>query len=235
MGNHCANTRARRKNSPYSPPRHRAPVSRNLARTTVSAGVLALSVTGSAAPVALAGTDTPPAPVVAASAPLPVASVLGVPGTTAADPGVVLPLAQPKSAAPKVEAPPQPPAGSAEPVGDQVTQWITEAVEILRAQGIPVSTEDIPAIRTVIEKESDGDPEAVNRWDANARAGHPSKGLMQCTDFTFEANKLPGHDDILDPVDNIIAGVRYTIGRYGAFSEHPGIRSINSGGGYRGY
>jgi len=71
--------------------------------------------------------------------------------------------------------------------------------------------------------------------NSNAAAGHPSKGLMQCIDSTFNAHKLPGHDDIYNPVDNIIAGVRYTFDRYGGFDGHPGLKSMASGGGYQGY
>lgn len=71
--------------------------------------------------------------------------------------------------------------------------------------------------------------------NSNASAGHPSKGLMQCIDSTFNAHKLPGHDDIYNPVDNIIAGVRYTIGRYGSIANTPGLQAMSQGGGYVGY
>ncbi len=71
--------------------------------------------------------------------------------------------------------------------------------------------------------------------NSNAAKGTPSKGLMQCIDPTFEAHKLPGHDDIYNPVDNIIAGVRYTFDRYGGFEGHPGLASMAGGGGYQGY
>jgi WXG100 family type VII secretion target len=71
--------------------------------------------------------------------------------------------------------------------------------------------------------------------NSNAAAGHPSKGLMQCIDSTFNAHKLPGHDNIYDPVDSIIAGVRYTFDRYGGFAGHPGLKAMAGGGGYQGY
>ncbi len=71
--------------------------------------------------------------------------------------------------------------------------------------------------------------------NSNAEKGHPSKGLMQCIDSTFNAHKLPGHDDIYNPVDNIIAGVRYTFSRYGGFEGHPGLKAMAAGGGYQGY
>ncbi|WP_243871205.1 transglycosylase SLT domain-containing protein [Amycolatopsis viridis] len=116
-----------------------------------------------------------------------------------------------------------------------VRQWIEEAIRILQAAGVPVTEADTDKIWAIIEKESGGNPNAINLWDSNAKAGHPSKGLMQCIDSTFNSYKLPGHDDIYNPVDNIIAGVRYTFGRYGGFDDHPGLKSMAHGGGYRGY
>lgn len=126
------------------------------------------------------------------------------------------------------------PPTSGPPPGN-VEQWIKEAIKILRENGIPVTEENIDEIWTIIEKESGGDPHAINNWDSNAAKGTPSKGLMQCIDPTFEAHKLPGHDDIYNPVDNIIAGVRYTFDRYGGFEGHPGLESMAGGGGYQGY
>ncbi|TCP54168.1 type VII secretion system (Wss) protein ESAT-6 [Tamaricihabitans halophyticus] len=116
-----------------------------------------------------------------------------------------------------------------------VEQWIKEAIKILKENGVPVTEENIDEIWTIIEKESGGDPNAINDWDSNAAKGTPSKGLMQCIDPTFDAHKLPGHDNIYDPVDNIIAGVRYTFDRYGGFEGHPGLASMAGGGGYQGY
>ncbi|AIJ26952.1 transglycosylase SLT domain-containing protein [Amycolatopsis methanolica] len=123
---------------------------------------------------------------------------------------------------------------SSQPPGN-VRQWIEEAIRILQAAGVPVTEADIDKIWTIIEKESGGNPNAINLWDSNAAKGHPSKGLMQCIDSTFNAHKLPGHDDIYNPVDNIIAGVRYTFSRYGGFDGHPGLKAMAAGGGYQGY
>lgn len=126
------------------------------------------------------------------------------------------------------------PPTSGPPPGN-VEDWIKEAIRILQQNGIPVTEDNIDEIWTIIEKESGGDPHAINNWDSNAAKGTPSKGLMQCIDPTFEAHKLPGHGDIYDPVDNIIAGVRYTFDRYGGFDGHPGLESMAGGGGYQGY
>ncbi|TDQ05375.1 transglycosylase SLT domain-containing protein [Labedaea rhizosphaerae] len=116
-----------------------------------------------------------------------------------------------------------------------VDEWIKEAIKVLQAHGVNVSEADIPTIWAIIQHESGGNPNAINNWDSNAAAGHPSKGLMQCIDSTFNAYKMPGYDNIYGPVDNICAGVNYAISRYGSLSNVPGIASMASGGGYKGY
>ncbi|MBF6169126.1 transglycosylase SLT domain-containing protein [Streptomyces gardneri] len=120
------------------------------------------------------------------------------------------------------------------PSGD-VARWIAEAKQKLIAMGYDPATIDERAIALIIQHESAGNPYAENRWDSNWVAGHPSKGLMQTIDSTFNAYKAPGHDDIWNPVDNIIAGVRYSIDRYGSLGNVPGVAAVNSGGAYQGY
>ncbi|WP_307868881.1 transglycosylase SLT domain-containing protein [Umezawaea beigongshangensis] len=117
----------------------------------------------------------------------------------------------------------------------QVEAWIKEAIAALQVTGTPITEDSVEAIYLVIEKESTGNPNAINTWDSNAMRGTPSKGLMQVIDPTFEAYKLPGYDDIFRPVDNIIAGVRYVYARYGGFDNHPGLVGISTGTGYQGY
>ncbi|MFD2417844.1 transglycosylase SLT domain-containing protein [Amycolatopsis pigmentata] len=116
-----------------------------------------------------------------------------------------------------------------------VQQWIEEAIKELQAAGVPVTDADVKNIWAIIQHESGGNPNSINLWDSNAKAGHPSKGLMQCIDSTFNSYKLPGHNDIYNPVDNIIAGVRYTMSRYGSIANTPGIQAMAHGGGYVGY
>lgn len=130
-------------------------------------------------------------------------------------------------------------ASSSGPVGPmpegELKDWIEEAIKILEKMGIPRDKIDPAAIAAIIKKESGGDPRAVNNWDSNAAAGHPSKGLMQTIDSTFNQYKAPGRDDIFNPVDNIVAGVRYAISRYGSLSNVPGIKAMANGGSYVGY
>ena len=129
--------------------------------------------------------------------------------------------------------------GSAAPVPGapkgQVGDWINQATSILRAHGIDASKMNPQDIALIIQHESGGNPNAQNNWDSNAAAGHPSIGLMQTIGPTFDSYKLPGHDNIRNPVDNIIAGVRYAIARYGSISNVPGVRNVHNGGAYVGY
>jgi SLT domain-containing protein/cell wall-associated NlpC family hydrolase len=109
--------------------------------------------------------------------------------------------------------------------------WIKSALGILK--------QDTPAneryVNTIAMHESGGNPRSQNNTDANAKAGHPSKGIMQTIDSTFNAYALPGHKNIWNPVDNIIAGVRYEESRYGSLANAPGIKSMANGGSYKGY
>lgn len=71
---------------------------------------------------------------------------------------------------------------------------------------------------------SGGNPNAINNWDSNAQAGHPSKGIMQTIDSTFQAYMLPGHGNIWNPIDNILASIRYQLARYGTIVGHAGYK-----------
>lgn len=123
---------------------------------------------------------------------------------------------------------------SSPPPGN-VQQWIQQAIQILEQNGVPASELNANDIWTIIQHESGGNPNAINLWDSNAQAGHPSKGLMQCIDSTFNSHSLPGHTNIYNPVDNVIAGVRYALSRYGSIGNVPGIKAVNAGGHYVGY
>lgn len=102
--------------------------------------------------------------------------------------------------------------------GGNVDQWVDQAVEILKSKGVPESKMDKAAIKKIIQRESGGNPKAVNNWDSNAKAGHPSKGILQTIDSTFNSYKVKGYDDIFNPVHNIMAAVKYMIDRYGSAS-----------------
>ncbi|MET8947437.1 hypothetical protein ABZX30_28810 [Streptomyces sp. NPDC004542] len=72
-------------------------------------------------------------------------------------------------------------------------------------------------LNTLITRESGWNPRAINRWDSNAKAGHPSQGLAQTIPGTFNAYvpRSLRSRGILDPVANVAAAIRYIVARYG--------------------
>jgi SLT domain-containing protein/phage-related protein len=95
--------------------------------------------------------------------------------------------------------------------------WEALIKQALQMLGLPESW--VGGVETIISRESSGNPRIVNNTDSNAAAGNPSKGLMQTTGQTFAAYHVAGHDDILDPLSNILAGLRYIQARYGDISN----------------
>jgi hypothetical protein len=193
-----------------------------------------------------AGIATPggQAPVGGPVAAPPVAGAAGVPPAPV-QPPVAPPAPPPRPAGgPPPTLPPGVPSwGPTGPPPDkglaagqqQVRVWVEEARQILIQQGVDPNLMNADQMVGLIQHESSGNPHAINLWDSNATAGHPSKGLMQTIDSTFSEHHLPGHDDIWNPVDNILAGTRYAIDRYGSISDVPGVRAVQSGGSYVGY
>lgn len=107
-----------------------------------------------------------------------------------------------------------------------VEQWRELAKKALKLTN-QYSEANLNALLMQMQHESGGNPNAINLWDSNAKAGIPSKGLMQVIDPTFRSNALPGYNtNIYDPLSNMIAAIRYTVGRYG---------SLNAGWTARGY
>lgn len=97
----------------------------------------------------------------------------------------------------------------------QLDSWIAAAIAFA---GVPASWAS--GLRTLIMRESGGNPRAINNWDINAQRGDPSRGLMQTIGSTFNAYRDPRLSaDIYDPVANIVAGIRYIIARYGDISR----------------
>lgn len=111
-----------------------------------------------------------------------------------------------------------------------VKKWVAEALKIKGLDSRYAS-----ALETIAMKESGGNPNTVNRWDSNWKAGHPSQGLMQFIPSTFNAYKQSGYGDIKNPVHQVIAAINYLNKRYGGILKHPGLVSMSKGGPYRGY
>ncbi|SCK37166.1 SLT domain-containing protein [Streptomyces sp. WMMB 714] len=100
--------------------------------------------------------------------------------------------------------------------GGGAGRWSETVSAVLRELGV-YSSSNLSNVLKAIQKESGGNPNAVNNWDINARNGNPSKGLLQVIRTTFNAYagkyKSKGQ---LDPYANIYAAVRYARSRYGS-------------------
>lgn len=101
------------------------------------------------------------------------------------------------------------------PQGGSVERWRSYVERALKANGIEPTAFRVSKILATIKRESNGDPNAINNWDSNALAGHPSIGLMQTIGPTFEAYKHAGHNNIRNGYDNLLAAINYIKHRYG--------------------
>lgn len=101
------------------------------------------------------------------------------------------------------------------PSGAGVMRWKSYVAKALEANGIEPTGYRVSKILATIQRESGGNPRAINLWDSNARAGIPSKGLMQTIGPTFNAYKLAGHGNIYNGYDNLLAAINYIKHRYG--------------------
>lgn len=101
------------------------------------------------------------------------------------------------------------------PQGGSVERWRSYVEKALKANGIEPTAFRVSKILETIRRESNGDPNAINNWDSNAMAGHPSIGLMQTIGPTFEAYKHAGHNNIRNGYDNLLAAINYIKHRYG--------------------
>lgn len=59
-----------------------------------------------------------------------------------------------------------------------------------------LSQNDIDRIKSLIQHESNGNETIQNNWDSNAAAGHPSIGLIQYIQPTFDSYKVSGYENI---------------------------------------
>ena len=110
--------------------------------------------------------------------------------------------------------------------GTDVGGWISAAI---RATG--VSEAWAGPLSQIIQHESGGNPMAANLTDINAQNNDASVGLMQLTGSN-RATYTPAGMDPMDPVAQIIAGIKYIQARYGDISNVPGVKSLAAGGAY---
>ena len=111
----------------------------------------------------------------------------------------------------------------------EVESTIRKALDILNITndvGLWVKT-----LTRQASRESSFNPNAVNDWDINAKNGDPSKGLIQIIGSNFARYKHPGHDNIFNPLDNILSVIKYTADRYGGGNYSRGVQALWARGG----
>lgn len=89
-----------------------------------------------------------------------------------------------------------------------------------KAMHVNPSAGELATIKAVIQHESGGSSSVVNNWDSNAKAGHPSKGLLQFIQSTFNAYAMKGHTNILNAYDQLLA----------MFNDSSWRRDVHTGG-----
>ena len=112
--------------------------------------------------------------------------------------------------------------GVTEPVNGNWEPVMQNAASLV---GENLSANDIANINNRIRIESSGREDVVNNWDPNAAAGHPSKGLLQFIDSTFNYYCRPPYTDIMKGLDQLIAMMnipnwRQQISGSGGWSPH---------------
>lgn len=114
--------------------------------------------------------------------------------------------------------------------GSGVERWRNVAIRALKMTG-QYSTANLNALLNQMRTESNGNPNAINNWDINAKNGTPSKGLLQVIDPTFRQYAMPGfNSNIYDPLSNILASIRYALATYGSLGRaYRGVGYENGG------
>lgn len=100
------------------------------------------------------------------------------------------------------------------PPGSGVERWRSALEKALEMNGLPSTGAYVNAWLRQIQTESSGNPNAVGGTDglADGRA----TGLLQTKPGTFRANAFPGHGNIFNGFDNMLAAIRYALRRYGS-------------------
>lgn len=115
--------------------------------------------------------------------------------------------------------------GSGNPGGSGVQRWKSDVESALSKLGLSTSASMVNRVLRQITTESRGNPKAMGGTDGLAD-GH-AEGLMQVKPGTFRAYHLPGHNNIWNGYDNMLAGLNYAKHRYGS-----GLSFLGNGHGY---
>ncbi|ANK59810.1 tape measure protein [Loigolactobacillus backii] len=108
--------------------------------------------------------------------------------------------------------------GKGAPGGSGVTRWTGQLKEALKANELPTSAAYVNAWLRQIATESSGNQRAIQGdiGDVNNASGDLAKGLLQTISTTFNASKFPGHGNIFNGYDNMLAAINYAKKAYGS-------------------
>lgn len=105
----------------------------------------------------------------------------------------------------------------ANPAGDGVARWRDAVKKALSMNHLSTSDSMVNRVLRQMATESHGDPHARQLGsDPDGDGSGPALGLMQTKRGTFEANKFPGHGNLWNGFDNLLAALRYAKAKYGS-------------------
>ena len=114
----------------------------------------------------------------------------------------------------------------ADPAGSGVDRWrpyVVRALDMLH-----LSSSLVDKVLRQIQTESRGNPHAKQPGaDPDGDGSGPALGLMQTKRKTFDAYKIPGHGDLWNGFDDLLAGLNYARHRYG-----DSLSALGQGHGY---
>ena len=119
--------------------------------------------------------------------------------------------------------------GKQAPAGSGVQRWKDQVVSALKTNGLSTSDGMVNKVLRQIATESGGNEKAVQGGytDINTITGDLAKGLMQTISATFNAYAFPGHKNIFNGYDNLLAALAYAKNRYGS-----NLAGLGEGHGY---